>query len=349
LHLDDEGRTDCQSTQEAQDFRSHRQAGCKQAAERNLKVFILPVQKRSKTKVFNEGATAGTAKVSSGGKGREELKSLGERNGWADQELTAHEVGQLSADHYLWFSTFFPERLEHAAQLASNKRYNKTEMKKVEAQQFWNLYWGTGTQAGPDEATKVLAELEQFTARYPQFLTDKNENSCVLEYLKDNDLPVTYQNLVHAFEACVLSGSVVVSPARIGAGSEEEVTGDVLTRHRNVRVLMSAQSRPDDVSADDFYRQHKELHPGTPFLIRQREAQRQVTEQFFEKARAATVRSGATTFTDYPERERIGYGDHTRYSFRKLLDSLSADSYQRRLNEDQSFSAAVDKLNSDNK
>src|SRR5260221_8667318 len=49
--------------------------------------------------------------------------------------------------------------------------------------------------------SKVLAELERFTARYPQFLTDKNENSCVLEHLKDNDLPVTYQNLVHAFEA----------------------------------------------------------------------------------------------------------------------------------------------------
>ena len=88
-------------------------------------MFILPVQKRSKTKVFNEGATAGTAKVSSGGKGREELKSLGERNGWADQELTAHEVGQLSADHYLWFSTFFPDRLEHHVERRDGKNTDK--------------------------------------------------------------------------------------------------------------------------------------------------------------------------------------------------------------------------------
>jgi hypothetical protein len=312
--------------------------------ERILKVFILPVQKRSKTKLFNEGATAGAAKVSSGGKGREELKSLGERNGWADQELTGHDVVQLSADHCLWFSTFFPDRLEHAAQLASNKRHNKVEMKKVEAQQFWNRYWGTGTQAGPEEATKVLAELERFTARYPQFLTDRSENSRVLEYLKDNDFPVTYQNLVHAFEACVLSGSVVVSPARIGAGSEEEVTGDILTRHRNVRVLMSAQSRPDDVSADDFYRQHKELHPGTPFLIRQREAQKQVTEQFFEQARAARAQAGSTSLTDYGERTQGVPPEPDRVSFRKKIASMSADAIRLECEMDPAFRKALDNL-----
>lgn len=307
-------------------------------------MFIVPVpQKRSKR--FDEG-TIVAAKASGGSRG--ELQALGERNKFHDRELSAHEVAQLSADEYLWFSTFFPERLEHALQTASNQRHNKVEMKKVEAQQFWNRYWGTGNQAAPDEATQVMAEIQRFTARYPQFLTNKAENSCVLEYLKDNDLPVTYQNLVRAFEACVLSGRAVVSPARIGAGTEEEVTGDVLTQHRNVRVLMSAQSRPDDVSADEFYRQHKELHPGMPHKIRERQAQRQATQQSFEQARAATVHAGATSFTDYPERDRIGYGDHTRYSFRKLLDTLDAESYKRRLIEDKAFAAAVDKLQSGN-
>jgi hypothetical protein len=307
-------------------------------------VFILPVKKRSKSKVFDDGATAGVAKVSSGGKGREELKSLGERNGWTDRELSAHEVGQLSADHYLWFSTFCPERLEQAAQIASNKRHNKAEMKKVEAQQFWTRYWGTGTQAGPEEATKVLAEIERFTARYPQFLTDRSENSVILEYLKDNDLPVTYQNLVHAFEASVLSGSVVVSAARIGAGTEEEVTGSVLTQHRNVRVLMSAQSRPDDVSADEFYRQHKELHSGTPYLIRQREAQRQTTEKFFEQARAARAQAGSTSVTDYGERTQGVPPEPDRVSFRKKIASMSADQIRLECEIDPAFRKALDNL-----
>jgi len=307
-------------------------------------VFILPVQKRSKTRVFNEGVTAGTAKVSSGKSGAE-LKALGERNGWADQELTAHEVGQLSADHYLWFSTFFPDRLEHAAQLASNQRRNKEEMKKVDAQQFWTRYWGTGTQASPEEAKRVLSELERFTARYPQFLTDKNENSCVLEHLKDNDLPVTYQNLVHAFEACVLSGRVVVSPARIGAGTEEEVTGDVLTQHRNVRVLMSAQSRPDDVSADDFYRSHKELHPTEiPPIIAARNAKAQATAKYFQAAANATSESGFTRVVDYPQESHgPAYSEVEKASFRNLLKNLSANEYQERL-QDPEFVAAVNRL-----
>jgi len=44
----------------------------------------------------------------------------------------------------------------------------------------------------------------------------------------------------------------------------------------------------------------------------------------------ATARAGATQITTYPGRDRIGYGDHTRYSFRKLLDSLPADDYKKR-------------------
>src|SRR5260370_24332616 len=98
---------------------------------------------RRKRKSADSPATAGMAKAPAGGlKGREELKAMGERNGWADDELTARDVTNLSADHYLWFEAFFPARLEHAATLAENGRLNKERMP------VWNvrrMYAGNAT------------------------------------------------------------------------------------------------------------------------------------------------------------------------------------------------------------
>src|SRR5206468_6436813 len=91
-------------------------------------------------------------------------------------------------------------------------------------------------------------------------------------------------------------------------------------------------------SAYEFLRNHPELHDRrTPPLIQTREAKAQATAEHFQKARESTAQAGVTQVTTYPGRERIGYGDHTRYSFRKLLDSLDSDSYRKRLNEDKSF------------
>lgn len=52
--------------------------------------------------------------------------------------------------------------------------------------------------------------------------------------------------------------------------------------------------------------------------------------------------AGIIESTGYPQAP-------TKYSFRKLLDSLSADEFQRRVNEDPQFVAAIDKLNNGNR
>lgn len=263
-------------------------------------MFVLP----NRAKHISTEARGSSSR---GGQSRAELESLGERNGYQNRELSAAEVRNLSADEYKWFETFFPHRLEKAAEIDANKRSNAQVKKTMEARNFWTRYWQRNDQpATPEEAAKHRVVIERFTRAFPQFLTDRKENSCVLEFMKENDLDFTYPNLVKAYEACVLSGRAVVSPAKINAGNEDAVTGDELVRHRAARLLMMPQSRPDDVSADEFYKQHKELHPGKPYLIKVREAREAATRQHQEQTEKATERAGVTTFVDYAAGNKLG-------------------------------------------
>src|SRR6266567_2255216 len=95
---------------------------------------------------------------------KSELKALGERRNYQDRALDARAVANLSSDEYLWFQTFFPARIEHAAQIENVKNHNKAAMKQVGAQQFWSKYWGTTNQAAPAEANRILGELKKFKA-----------------------------------------------------------------------------------------------------------------------------------------------------------------------------------------
>src|SRR5260370_20603907 len=85
---------------------------------------------RLKKKPFNDGVTAGTAKVSSsrGGKSREELKALGERHGWSVRELSMREIQQMSADETLWQGEFKQENFDSAFTPAENRRLNREPM-----------------------------------------------------------------------------------------------------------------------------------------------------------------------------------------------------------------------------
>lgn len=92
------------------------------------------------------------------------------------------------------------------------------------------------------------------------------------------------------------------------------------------------------------------VHPtGVPPLIQVREAKAASTAAHFAKTEAASAKAGSTTVVTY-EDDSSGYPQApTKYSFRELLDSLSADDYQRRVNEDPQFAAAIDKLSNGNR
>jgi hypothetical protein len=145
-----------------------------------------------------------------------------------------------------------------------------------------------------------------------------------------------------------LEGKISLNPSAIAAGPESEITGAELTSHRNFHLLLQSQRRPtaeEAMSADEWLAAHPELPDRRrPPIIEAREAKVRATAEHFKQAEEDTARAGSTSFTEYPERERIGYGDHTRYSFPKLLDSLSSVDFARRVNEDPQFAAAFDRL-----
>ncbi len=266
-----------------------------------------------KSKPFNDGATAGTAKVSSsrGGKSREELKALGERMGWSVRELSMREIQQMSADETLWQGEFNKEGFDRAFTLAENGRLNAERMP------IWNVrrMWGGGITPDEDSAARIAGN--QFANRCLQFERTIENAQAIVEWMQAHELDATkVESYVSAFNALVEEGKLTPAPTQ---------------------------------SADDFLRNHAELHDTrTPPIIAARNAKAEQTQKYFEAAANATARAGATQITTYPERDRIGYGDHTRYSFRKLLESLPADDYKKRLIEDKSFAAAVDKLQNGN-
>src|SRR5256885_15880055 len=93
---------------------------------------------RKKSKSFNEGATAGTAKVSSGGKSREELKSLGERNGWTARELSMREIQQMGADEVVWHEVFDKENFDKAFERDAVVKERKVINQKWDAKKLWD-------------------------------------------------------------------------------------------------------------------------------------------------------------------------------------------------------------------
>lgn len=241
-----------------------------------------------------------------------ELKSLGERRNYQDRELDARAVSSLSSDEYLWFQAFFPARLEHAAQIESNKRQNAERMPVWNTRRMWE------GKATPEEDEKARAAGDHFATRFPQFDRNLENAQAMVSYMQAHDLDATkVESYVSAYKALVEDGKLTPAPAQ---------------------------------SANDFLRSHIELHDKRiPPIIQARNAKAQATAEHFQRARAATAQAGATSVTDYPADE-TGYPNYpTKYSFRRLVESLDAESYARRLKEDPQFSAALDRLNDGNK
>lgn len=97
-------------------------------------------------------------------------------------------------------------------------------------------------------------------------------------------------------------------------------------------------------SADQFLANHQELLPNAvPPLIASQQAKAVGTADFVAKTQAASARARSTTVVDY-EDEHTGYpAAPTKYSFKRLLDSLSADEYRRRVSEEPQFAPDIDK------
>lgn len=276
--------------------------------------FIATNTRLKKNKTAKDSpSTAGMAKAPSGGlKGREELKNLGEQYGWSVRELSLREIRQMSADETLWHEVFNRENFDSAFTRAENQRTNKERMEVWDKRRMW------GGGATPEETEKARAAGDEFATRFPAFARTVENAQAMVRFLEENDLDGTQlSSYVTAFRALTEQGKLKLAPAQ---------------------------------SANEYLAQHLELKDNrVPPLIAARNAKAEQTAKHFEAAANATAKGTIVSFMDYPS-EQSGYpAAPTKYSFRKLLDSLSAEEYQKRLNQDAAFAAAVDKLQNGNK
>src|SRR5260370_37145263 len=217
---------------------------------------------RLKKKPFNDGVTAGTAKVSSsrGAKSRDALTALGERQGWRVRELSMREIQQMSADETLWHEAYNKENFDVAFTLAENGRLNRERMPVWNVRRMWN------GRATSEEDSAALIAGNQFATRCPQFERSIENPQAIVEWMQANDLDATkVESYVRAFRALVEEGRLI--PAK-----------------------------PE--SADDFLANHPELHDRrTPPIIAARNARVEGTRKHFEAAANAPTQSTSTTLT----------------------------------------------------
>ena len=315
-------------------------------------VFEQTNVRRKKNKPFSEGATAGVAKISSrGGKSREELKTLGERNGWTQRELTMREIRQqMSADEVVWHEVFNKENFDKAVERDAVAK----ERKDINAQWDARKLWMDHTKPTPEQAEAILAALERFKQTYPQFIQSRAENEIILLGLRDKNMAVTFENLVESFEDCAMKGLVHLNPSAIALGSQTDVSGDELLHHQNFHKLVLPQKRVSDVdrlSADEYLERNKDVlaDKRVPPIIAARNAKAASTAAHFQQADRGTAKSGSTSVTEYSHEQHGVPPSSEKYSFQRLINSLSAEDFARRVKEDAQFAAAIDKLNNGNK
>jgi len=266
---------------------------------------------------------------------KSELKALGERRNYEDPELSARDVAALSSDEFLWFQTFFPARIEHAAEIENAKRHNKAAMKEVGAKQFWDTHWGTKTPATPEESKRILADLQNFQASFPQFIVSRAENAIILSWLRDRNLELTYRNLVESFEANALEGKVWLNPNAINAGVETEVSGQQLLQHHNFFKLIQPQQRmseTDRLSADEYFKQNKDVlgDKRIPPIVAARREKAKATAAYFQQEKVVAATSGATRMVNYPQEQRGVPPESDTYSFKMKVRSMSASEVAQR-------------------
>lgn len=240
-----------------------------------------------------------------------ELKSLGERKGWTMHELSMREIRQMSADETSWHEAYNKENFDGAIERDANARHNR------QAMGVWDIrrQWREGvTEEQSRRAQEAGAE---FARRFPTFEQSIDNAHAIVGFMEENDLdPTEISSYITAYRELTDQVKLTVAPIE---------------------------------SADDYLRNHPELHERrTPPIIAARAAKAEQTAKYFQAAANATAKGTVVNVIDYPS-EQSGYpAAPTKYSFRKLLDSLSAAEYQKRLNEDKQFAAAIDKLQNGN-
>lgn len=199
------------------------------------------------------------------GKTRSELEAMAARNGWKVRELTAEEIcNEMRRDELEFQETFNNAELTRALNEPARRERNRRNKAAWDAKRCWD------EKASPEETAAAIAEVQKFTTDYPQFLGEYSpaNREMLLSWLRDRNLPVTYDSLVQGFESLTLGGSLILDGGVCGV-EDKEISGHALVAHPQIYKLLQPhpvlspeareQERINHLSADDFLNEHSEL------------------------------------------------------------------------------------------
>jgi hypothetical protein len=162
-----------------------------------------------------------------------ELSVLADKRGWKIGPLTYADIRKMGSDEALFHERLNKPEYERALAGPQVQAANKKNAEASKAQRLW------AEQATPEETEVALQEVTKFCARYPQFIGSFVPNrEALITFLKSNNQPITFSTLVQAFEELTQNGSLLLSPAAIGAGPEEEIGGHKLKTYPYLYKLL---------------------------------------------------------------------------------------------------------------
>jgi hypothetical protein len=213
-------------------------------------------------------------------------KGLASEDSLCVRPLTKAEIDRMPEPVYEWHLRANKENLEKALNEPVLKKQAEASALAEKASRHKDR------KATPEDLKAAEADCLKFANDYPQLIQDSEQNQAIMRWIFDHNLPIDYRNLVRAFEALTQSGALLLNPSACEAGSETEITGHLLSTHRNLHKLLApynAESRAkrefDKMSAKDYkaasIRENPEDWPESvpPALIQQRIDK--VTTDFF--------------------------------------------------------------------
>jgi hypothetical protein len=306
-------------------------------------MYVSNAYKRGQRSKSNDSpVTAGApGRVPRVGVNKSDLEAQAAEHGWTARPLTYSEVLEMPSSEFHWHEQFNKESLEKALAMPAIGKHNDDVMKKWANKRMWD---GGATE---QESQKAFAAGDRFASSYSQFIRSESNGLAICAYLAQRNLDATdVRNYVIAYEALVAEGKLVLSPKAAGIGMEETLTGDELRNYARLNLLLQPNKalRPEDkLSADEWFSAHPELHDTrTPPLIQKRVAQNANTAEYWKQTEASTAKSGSTSVTDYPRDRHGASSPSEKYSFRKLVGSLSSTEIAQRCQQDPAFKKALD-------
>lgn len=177
--------------------------------------------------------------------------------------------GTMRANEMDVFSKTHGPQIDAEITRRGKEKARKAESARNEVEEYATKIW-----RGQQSAENCYSEQRQFMRDFPQFVGCLENIDAIASELRSQNLVPHYQNLVQVFGELIHRGDLLLSPAAIGAGAEETVTGEDLRRHPNLKLLLQPaeereRSRVARQSADEYKSEHIEDWPqqGIPPLI----------------------------------------------------------------------------------